>query len=77
MSGEPVVRVFLFVEEMSLRLAERRLSQYNKSVNRHRPPEGRLLAHAEIVRHAVCKQVSVRRWSVLARAKLRGRSCLA
>jgi len=40
LSGENVVRTFLFVEEMSSRLAERGLGQYNGGVNRHRPPAG-------------------------------------
>jgi hypothetical protein len=77
MSGETAGRIFPIVEEIPLRLAQHGLSQYNESVNRHGLAGGRLSAYEEIGRHAMCEQVSVRTWSVPARAKLRGRSCLA
>ena len=54
LSGENVVRTFLFVEEMSPPLAERGLSQYNERVNRHCPSGGRLLANAGVLRGAGC-----------------------
>lgn len=68
-SGENVVRTFLFVEEMSAPLAERGLSQYNERITRHPPlGDGSSRTKKSCVREAAARFLSERGPFSLARS---------